>query len=101
MRSDPLLYLSKELDALKQQGDQTLEPGDIVVTEEQARRLSQPQPDSKGQAAKQPARPATPAGAPARPIPAPAPIIAEEKPETGEAAKRPVRSIGPTFLPAR
>ena len=50
-------------DALKQLDDQTVERGDIVVTEERAKQLSQPQVDAQGK----PIRPA-PAGRPgARP----------------------------------
>ncbi|MGH6769924.1 MAG: DUF2865 domain-containing protein [Xanthobacteraceae bacterium] len=80
-------------DALKHLEDTSIERGDIVVTEEQARRLSQPV-DSKG-----------------RPIPAKvapkAPPKADEKAKEKAATppqengKRTVRTVGPTFLPAR
>lgn len=78
-------------DALKQLEDSTLEQGDIVVTEEQAKRLSQPTeakgaPGAKGKAA-QPKEPA------ATPIPA-------STPRAAEGGKRPVRTVGPPFLPS-
>jgi hypothetical protein len=98
-------------DALKQLDDQTIERGDIVVNEERARVLSQPQTDAQGR----PIRPAskansTPAAkgkaAPAVASPATPPPTEMAAPESGaqpdsDAAKRSVRSVGPTFLPAR
>jgi hypothetical protein len=100
--------------ALRQFDDQTLERGDIVVTEEQAKRLSQPRHDGQGKPVKlNPDQPGTPppagpapkpaaatpkngkaAAAPAAPPAAPA---AEEAP----AGKRKVRTVGTPFLPAR
>jgi len=72
--------------------DEAVEPGDVVVTEERAKQMSQP-PAQKGQAkGKQPAQPATTA-APAAESP---PAAAETEP-----GKRPVRSVGPTFIPPR
>jgi len=74
--------------------DDAVEPGDVVVTEDRAKQMSQPpaqkgQPKGRPPAAGQPA--ATPAtgttAAPATPPPA----------ET-DATKRPVRSVGPTFI---
>jgi uncharacterized protein DUF2865 len=80
-------------EALKLNGrDDTVAPGDVVVTEQNAKKLSQPStgPDGK------PIRPApgaqTQTGAPATPAPA------AEQPEPG---KRTVRTVGPTFLPVR
>jgi len=94
-------------DALRQsqgQGpDQTVERGDIVVTEERAKQLSQPRFDAQGKPVKpDPGRPAanTVAGSAAQPAaeapPAPA---AEEKAD--EPGKRKVRAVGPTFYPVR
>ena len=94
-------------DALRQsQGlgpDQTVERGDIVVTEERAKQLSQPRFDAQGKPVKPDAsRPAanTVAGSAAQPAaeapPAPA---AEEK--VDEPGKRKVRAVGPTFYPVR
>ena len=98
-------------DALKQLDDQTIERGDIVVNEERARALSQPQTDAQGR----PIRPAPKASsapgakgkaAPGLGGPITPPPTEVAAPESGaqpesDAAKRPVRSVGPTFLPAR
>jgi hypothetical protein len=88
-------------DALKHLEDPTVERGDIVVNEERARALSQPQTDAQGK----PIRPVTPArpNAPAAKGAAPAAgaKAADEKPPEGEPGKRPVRTVGPTFLPVR
>ena len=84
-------------EALQQSEDQTIERGDIVVTEERARQLSQPRFDAQGKpinADSNPARQtpvATKAGTPAA-------TAAEEKPET-DPSKRKVRAVGPAFLP--
>ncbi len=81
-------------DALKHLDDTTVERGDIVVTEEQAKLLSQPL-DSKGRPIAQPkgAQPkaATPASASATPASTPA--------QNGD-GKRTVRTVGPPFLPS-
>ena len=83
--------------------DQTVERGDIVVTEERAKQLSSPRFDAQGKPVKPDAsRPAanTVAGSAAQPAteapPAPA---AEDKAE--EPGKRKVRAVGPTFYPVR
>jgi hypothetical protein len=100
---------------LRQVDDQTIERGDIVVTEERAKQLSQPRfdaqgkpvnldpsgrpaPAAKGGAANPPASPnaSTPATA-AKPA-APA---AEEPPVEQDPSKRKVRAVGPTFYPVR
>jgi hypothetical protein len=107
-------------EALRQTEDQTLERGDIVVTEERARQLSQPRFDAQGKPVNldpSPGRPAPknanastnakanaavssaplpPAGAatPAAPPPA------EEKVEE-DRSKRKVRAVGPAFYPVR
>jgi len=74
-------------DALKHLDDSTLERGDIVVTEEQAKVLSQPKgapaPKGKGAQPKASERP------PATATPAP----------TQPDGKRSVRTVGPPFLP--
>ena len=79
-------------EALKASGpDQTVAPGDVVVTEQNARKLSQPRlgPDGK----------------PIRPQPqakeAPPPASMAEAPGETDPTKRKVRTVGPTFLPAR
>ncbi len=82
-------------DALKQYDDNTLEYGDIVVTEERAKQLSQPKlPAGKPGASKPPASAA--AATPASP--------AESTSSDSTAAsqeKRKVRAVGPTFYPVR
>jgi Protein of unknown function (DUF2865) len=77
-------------DALRGVDDQGVERGDIVVTEEQAKQMSQPT-DARG-------RPA-PKGAPKGPEPASAAAPAAAAP-SGESGKRSVRTVGPTFLPS-
>ncbi len=77
-------------DALKHLEDNTVEQGDIVVTEEQAKAMSQPKaaPAAKGKGAQQ--KGAQPAQAPAAtPVP---------KKQTGE-GKPKVRTVGPPFIP--
>jgi hypothetical protein len=88
-------------EALKSLDDQTVERGDIVVTEERAKQLSQPQTDAQGKPIRPPPRPAATApGRPPAPLPAVvAPAPPEEPPQ--DPAKRKVRTVGPTFLPAR
>ena len=95
-------------EALQQARDQTIERGDIVVTEERAKPLSQPRFDAQAKAvnaSQAPARgkgadeassaPASPAGAEQQP-PAPAEQKGEQEP-----GKRKVRAVGPTFYPVR
>jgi hypothetical protein len=95
-------------EALRQGDDQTLERGDIVVTEERARQLSQPRFDAQGKPINPdsgPARQMTtaskagPPGAPPAPATTAAPP-AEEKVET-DPSKRKVRAVGPAFYPER
>src|SRR5215470_14284894 len=94
-------------DALKQLDDQTLERGDIVVNEERARALSQPQTDAQGRPIRPPPK-ASPApkgkaaiAGPATPPPTEATAPESTSPPESDAAKRAVRSVGPTFLPTR
>jgi hypothetical protein len=101
-------------DALRQ-GDDILERGDIVVTEERARQLSQPRVDAQGKpivpeqpkpaAASKNANAGGSTNAPVNAAPlAPAgavkPAAAEEKREE-EPTKRKVRTVGPNFYPIR
>lgn len=79
-------------DALKHLDDSTIERGDIVVTEEESRRLSRPV-DPKG-------RPVTPKGAAPKSAPA-ASATATSQPVETDPAKRQIRSVGPAFLPTR
>jgi hypothetical protein len=81
-------------EALKVNGtDDTVAPGDVIVTEQNAKQLSQPRIGADGK----PIRPDSRAKAPATPQPAP---IAEA-PGESDPAKRTVRTVGPTFLPVR
>ncbi len=81
-------------EALKVNGtDETVAPGDVVVTEENAKRLSQPRIGADGK----PIRPDPRATAPA----APQPAATAETPGETDPAKRTVRTVGPTFLPVR
>jgi hypothetical protein len=81
-------------DALKTVGaDATIAPGDVVVTEQNAKRLNQPRIGADGK--------------PIRPDPRTRPnttAAAEPPPETlaeTDPSKRTVRSVGPTFIPVR
>ena len=81
-------------EALKVNGsDDTVAPGDVIVTERNSKRLSQPRIGADGK----PIRPDPRATTTAAPQPAP---IAEAPGET-DPAKRTVRTVGPTFLPVR
>ena len=73
--------------------DDTVAPGDVIVTEQNAKQFSQPRIGADGR----PIRPDPRAKTPAAPQPAP---IAEAPGET-DPAKRTVRTVGPTFLPVR
>jgi hypothetical protein len=81
--------------------DPTLERGDVIVTDEKAKALSQPKPDP-GKPSKQDARKNKPG-----PAPAESAAPAEAKPPDTNAApadpdgKRKVRSVGPQFYPVR
>jgi len=77
-------------EALRANGpDQTVAPGDVVVTEQNAKRLSQPRTGGK------PQHPEPQAKAPSEPA-----SMAEAPGETDQ-GKRKVRTVGPTFLPSR
>ena len=74
-------------------GDDTVAPGDVVVTEQNAKQPSQPRIGADGK----PIRARAPANAPA---------AAQQSQPAAQApaatdAKRDVRTVGPTFLPAR
>jgi len=97
-------------DALKQLDDQTIERGDIVVNEERARALSQPQTDAQGRPIRPPPKASSAPAAKGKAAPAVAgpttpPPTEVAAPESGAQpegdAKRSVRSVGPTFLPTR
>jgi hypothetical protein len=80
--------------ALKAVGaDATVAPGDVVVTEQNAKRLSQPRIGADGK----PIRPDPRTKAPAAADPA----ALTDAPGEADPAKRTVRTVGPTFLPVR
>lgn len=87
-------------DALKSIDDKAAaeQQGDIIVTEESAKKMSRPLPKAAPVAAKKGAVPAAGAAAstPAPDVPAAA------APSTGTASEnKSIRSVGPTFIPAR
>ncbi len=80
-------------EALKANGtDDTVAPGDVIVTEQNAKQLSQPRIGADGKPIRPDPRAKAPEAAPAS--------IAEAPGET-DPAKRKVRTVGPTFLPLR
>jgi uncharacterized protein DUF2865 len=80
-------------EALKQLKDSTLEQGDIVVTEERSKALSQPRTENRNSTAARRPPGSTPAVA--------SPEALDPAPPATEPGKRTVRTVGPTFLPAR
>jgi len=91
-------------EALKQLDDQTVERGDIVVTEEKSKQLSQPQVDAQGKPIKQPPAAkgtAQPQPVAATPASANAAAPAADTTPDPDPSKRRVRAVGPTFLPAQ
>lgn len=83
-------------EALKATGaDTTVAPGDVVVTEQNAKRLSQPRIGADGK----PIRP-DPRAKATTVTPQAAGAMVDAPGET-DPAKRSVRTVGPTFLPAR
>src|SRR5262249_53551172 len=80
-------------EALGQTRDATIEKGDVVVTEERAKALSQPRTESPNRT--QAPRGGKPTGN--MPIAAPA-DASDPAPSPG---KRTVRTVGPTFIPAQ
>ncbi|MDO9412348.1 MAG: DUF2865 domain-containing protein [Pseudolabrys sp.] len=74
-------------------GDQTLAPGDVVVTEQNAKQMSLPRTGPDGKPIRRDPRAPTNASTPAQQPAAQAPAESD--------AKRDVRTVGPTFLPAR
>jgi hypothetical protein len=98
-------------EALRQLDDQTLVRGDIVVTEEQSKLLSQPRTDAQGKPIRIDANPARAAAAaksagPKSAVAAPTPAPVETSPAPEEKAeedraKRKIRAVGPAFYPTR
>jgi hypothetical protein len=82
--------------ALKHLDDDTIEQGDIVVTEEQSKLLSQPA-DQRGKgAAKKGAQPKGAAQAPVKSTPA----ATQPKQKKASDGKPHVRTVGPPFIPS-
>lgn len=81
-------------DALGQ--DQTIQRGDIIVTEQRSKQLSQPRIGPLAQPQQKNA-PNTPAFEP----PTPTPPAAQTPPQTTPDGKRKVRVVGPQFYPVR
>src|SRR5207248_2309717 len=83
-------------DALKSIDDKAAaeQQGDIIVTEESAKKMQRPLGKPAPVAAKKGATPPAAAGTP----PAPA-ASAPATDSTGVAKDKPIRSVGPTFLP--
>jgi hypothetical protein len=82
-------------DALKVNGtDTTIAPGDVVVTEKTAKRLSQPRTGADGKPIRPDSQKST------TPQNEPPPNATSDTPIEPDAANRKVRTVGPTFLPA-
>lgn len=83
-------------DALKNIDDKAAaaQQGDIIVTDESSKKMSQPQKAAPASAQKKSGTVATPANA--QPLPTGA--APETPPASGD---KPIRSVGPTFIPAR
>jgi hypothetical protein len=79
--------------------DDTVVPGDVVVTEQNAKQLSQPRIGADGKPIRPEQRAPTPAPAIAT-TPADSAPAAETPGQTAP-GKRTVRTVGPTFLPTR
>jgi hypothetical protein len=84
-------------DALKSVDDKgSVEQGDIVVTDERAKQMSQPR-DAQGRPARPPQAQPTKGGTAATETP-PAAAAAPATPPAGD---RPIRTVGPTFIPSK
>ncbi|HWN49917.1 MAG TPA: DUF2865 domain-containing protein [Xanthobacteraceae bacterium] len=85
-------------EALGQTKDSTIERGDIVVTEDRAKALSQPRSENPSRNAVSRTDTRKPTGN----LPVAAPSDAPEStPPATEPGKRTVRTVGPTFIPAQ
>jgi hypothetical protein len=86
-------------DALKSIDDKSAaeQQGDIIVTEESAKRMAQP-PGTKAQATRKGAATAAKGAAPAAAPAATPPPASDVAAPSGD---KPIRTVGPTFIPAR
>jgi Protein of unknown function (DUF2865) len=82
-------------EALGQIRDNTIERGDVVVSDDRSRTLSQPRVDAQGR----PTKPSTAGAAATSPASTDAPAAGDTPSEP--AGKRTVRSVGPAFYPVR
>jgi hypothetical protein len=90
-------------DALKSIDDKAAaeQQGDIIVTEESAKKMARP-PAAKGPpATAKKGAPSTAAGTPGAPAPDASAPASPAPASPGPAADKPIRSVGPTFIPAR
>jgi Protein of unknown function (DUF2865). len=89
-------------EALKGNGpDGTVAPGDVIVTEQNAKRLSQPRVGADGKPIRQNAQPPAKGAQPKSKSAVSAEPALGEAPGEPDPAKRSVRTVGPTFLPKR
>jgi Protein of unknown function (DUF2865) len=92
-------------DALKSIDDKAAaeQQGDIIVTEESAKKMSRAPTKQPPAPAKKGSAPAAATAAPdATPAPVPDPAASNATVSTGSAPdNKPIRSVGPTFIPAR
>jgi hypothetical protein len=88
-------------DALKSVDDKAAaeQQGDIIVTEESAKKMARP-PAARGATAKKGASGTSAAAAPAPPAPA-EPTPTTESTPAASAGEKHIRAVGPTFIPAR
>jgi hypothetical protein len=81
-------------DALRVNGaDQTVAPGDLVVTDQNAKKLSQPRIGADGKPIKPDARAAKPGAA--------TPASPADPAADSDSSKKAVRAVGPSFMPVR
>ena len=87
-------------DALKSIDDKTAaeQQGDIIVTEESAKKMARPLAAKTAPATARKGAPGAAANTPAAPAPEASPPAADA---SGPAGDKPIRSVGPTFIPAK
>jgi hypothetical protein len=87
-------------DALKSIDDKTAaeQQGDIIVTEESAKKMARPLAAKTAPATAKKGAPGAAANTPAAPAPEASPPAADA---AGAAGDKPIRSVGPTFIPAK
>jgi hypothetical protein len=87
-------------DALKSIDDKTAaeQQGDIIVTEESAKKMARPLAAKTAPATARKGAPGAAANTPAAPAPEASPPAADA---AGPAGDKPIRSVGPTFIPAK